>query len=247
VDGRILDVGGVGGALRQLLARTEIRETRALIAVSDALASFKVITFPPSTSDENIDSHAAKEFPFDAERMAMRWIDVHRDGERRVVYTAVWDRGLVKRAADAARSAGLEPVVVELKSACVARAVAVPSCVVLDMSTNPVDVFLIEGHVPQLWYSFPLAGALGEDVTPALLAPLRQVLNFYRRRRQSDFKPSSPVFISGEQVVPDQVLTYLSQMLGHPVEALPAPPRIPTEVRHSTFLACLGMLMRRAS
>jgi len=247
VDGRILDVGGVGGALRQLLARTEIRETRALIAVSDALASFKVITFPPSTTDENIESAAAKEFPFDPERMALRWIDIHSNDERRVVYTAVWDRGFVKRAADTARSAGLEPAVVELKSASIARTVGEPSCVVLDMSTNPVDIFLIESHVPQLWHSFQLSGTAGEDMTPALLAPLLQVLNFYRRRRQSDFKPSSPILIAGEQVVPDQVLTYLSQTLGHPVAALPPPPRVPTDVRHSTYLACLGLLMRRTS
>jgi hypothetical protein len=247
VGGKVMDVAEVGGALRQLLARAEMRETRAMIAVSDAMASFKVITFPPSATDDNIESAAAREYPFDPERMATRWVDVHRDDERRVAYTAMWDRALVKKAADAARSAGLEPTVVELKSACVARAVGEPSCVLLDMSTNPVDVFLIDGHVPQLWHSFELSVGAGDDMTPVVVGPLRQVLQFNARRRHSEFKPSSPILIAGEQVVPDQVMANLSRLLGHPVQPLPPPPRVPADVRHSTYLACLGMLMRRAS
>ncbi|HYM67278.1 MAG TPA: hypothetical protein VEW68_08315, partial [Patescibacteria group bacterium] len=42
VNGKIVDAQGVAGALRQLVARTEIQENRALVAVSDALATFRV-------------------------------------------------------------------------------------------------------------------------------------------------------------------------------------------------------------
>ena len=38
VDGKVIDVSAVGSALRQLLARTEIHETKALIAASDGVA-----------------------------------------------------------------------------------------------------------------------------------------------------------------------------------------------------------------
>jgi hypothetical protein len=244
VDGKIVDVGGVASALSQLLARAEIRENRALIAVSDAVATFRVLRFAAATTDQAIDSAAAREFPSDPERMAIRWTDVNRDGAQRVVFATMWDRALVKRAADVAKGAGLEPVVVDLKSACIARAVAEPSCVVLDMSTNPVEVFLIDDHLPQLWHSFDLTVPIGEDIGPALVNPLRQVLRFYARR-DSNFPSTSPILIAGDQVMSSQVLSSLAQVIGHPVVPLGSPSRVPEGVRHGTYLTCLGLIMRR--
>jgi hypothetical protein len=88
---------------------------------------------------------------------------------------------------------------------------------------------------------------VGEDVGPALVGPLRQVLRFYGRRRDVDFRASSPVLIAGDQTVSSQTLSQLAQILGHPVEGLAAPRRVPEDVRHGTYLTCLGMLMRRSS
>jgi hypothetical protein len=247
VDGRIMDVGGVSNALRALLARAEIRGTRALIAVSDALASFRVLKFPADATDQAIDSATTKELPADPDRMASWWTDVHQDGHGRVVFAAVWDRNLVKRAADVARGAGLEPTVVELKSLCIARAVTEASCVVVDISASPVEIFVIDNHVPQVWHSFELTVPAGEDIGPALVVPLRQVLRFYGRRRDVDFRATSPILIAGDQTVSSQTFSRLEEVLGHPVASLVAPPRVPEDVRHGTYLTCLGMLMRRSS
>lgn len=245
VGGKIIRVDGVATALNELLSRTQIRETRALVAVSDAVASFRVIRFPSSATDVHIESVLAKEFPADPERMATRWMDVHRNGEERVVYAVVWDRALVKAAADVARAAGLEPHVVELKSACVARAVAERSCIVVDVSANPIELFLIDDHLPQVWHSFELGISPGEDVGPRLVEPLRQVLRFYGRRRDSEFKSGSPIMIAGDHTVSSESITNISTLLGHPVQLVTAPRRVPQEFNDGTYLTCLGMLMRR--
>src|ERR1700704_4418676 len=131
VDGKVLDVSAVGSALRQLLARTEIHETKALIAASDAVATFRVFKVPPAATDSEVDAHVARELPFDPERMSTRWIDVSAARDYRVVYAVAWDRSLIKGIPDAARHAALDPIAVDLKSACVARAVTEPACVVL--------------------------------------------------------------------------------------------------------------------
>jgi hypothetical protein len=245
VGGRIVDVGGVSSALRQLLARVEITDSRAMIAVSDSLASFRVLRFPSDATDEAIDAAATRELPTNPQRMASRWVDL-REAERRVVFAALWDRALVQKAVDAARGAGLDPAVVELKSTCIARAVAEPRCVVVDIAANPVEIFVIEDHLPQLWHSFELNAAVGDDIGAALAGPLRQVLRFHGTRRDGGFKGSAPILISGEQTLSSQALAHLQQTLGHPVQPLPVPPRVPEDVRHGTYLACLGMLMRRS-
>jgi hypothetical protein len=246
VAGKIVDAGGVAGALQQLLARAEISETRAHIAIGDAVATFKVFKVPASTPDKDIDALTAREFPIDPDRMASRWIEVSRDPDHRVIYAAVWDRTYVKRVMEVAKGAGLETVVVELKSASIARTLAEPSCVVVDMSSDPVEIVLVDDHVPQLWHSFQLSVPIGDDIGPALVAPLRQVLRFYERRHASGFGPESPILFAGEQVIPGQVATYLSARLGHPVRPLLIPHRVPVDVRHGAYLACLGLIMRRS-
>jgi hypothetical protein len=246
VDGRIKDHTALGLALKQLLARSEIMQTRAFVAVSDAVAAFRVLKLPPAASKTEVDSAVARELNLDPSRMATRWVELRRTPEMLEVYATTWDKELVKKATDAARVAGLDPVVVELKSACVARAVAEPSCVVLDTLSVPMEVFLITGGVPQVWHCFHAEASYGNDFAPALAGPLRSVMRFNRRRRDAEFRPNSPVFIVGEQTLPTQVVASLTQILEHPVLELPIPARVPPELRYATYLACLGLIMRRS-
>jgi hypothetical protein len=245
VDGRVQDVEAVGATLKQLLARNEIVETRALVAVSDVVASFRVLKLAPTALDTEIDSLVARELSLDPSRMATRWVEVRRTPETRDVYATAWDRALVKKAAEAARLGGLDPVVVELKSAAVARTVAEPSCVLLDTSSDPMEIFLIAGGVPQVWHIVTADGPPGDDIAPALAAPLLSVLKFHKRRRDSEFGPDSPVFIAGEEMLPTHVLATLTSLIDQPVLGLPIPARIPPDLRYNTYLTCLGLIMRR--
>jgi hypothetical protein len=246
VDGKVLDVSAVGSALRQLLARTEIEEPRALIAASDAVATFRVLKLPPASTDQAVDAAVARELPFDPERMSTRWVDVTSGPNQRLIYAVSWDRSLIKNITEAARVAGLDPVAVDLKSACVARAVAAPACVVVDIASSPAEIVLIDGHVPQVWHNFQLNGAVGDDIGPSLSGPLRTVLRFYERRRDTEFEPGAPILIAGEHMLSSRATAVLNQQLEHPVAPLPIPVRVPPDLRYTTYLTCLGLLMRRA-
>lgn len=246
VDGKVLDTNGVGTALRQLLARTEIEETRALIAASDSVATFRVVKLAPAATDQDVDAAVARELPLDPERMATRWLELKSGPDHRLVYAVAWDRSQVKNITEAARFAGVDPIAVDLKSACVARAVTEAACVVVDMSSNPVEIVLIDHHIPQVWHSFRLDVAAGEDVAPALTGPLRTVLRFYKRRRDTEFYSTAPIIVAGEQAMSSGFATTLSLQLEHPVVPLQMPARVPQDFRHATYLTCLGLLMRRS-
>jgi Tfp pilus assembly PilM family ATPase len=215
-----------------------------MIAVNDIVASFKVLRVAPSTSDASVDALVGREFPLDAERLGAKWTEVDRTSGYRTIYATAWDRSLVRNVIAAAKAAGLDPVVMDLKSACIARTVAVPSCVVLDVAPERVDIVLIDEHVPQVWQSFELNVPVGEDIAPALAGPLRTVLRFYERQSFGQFGPASPILLSGDQVPSSQVMSSLASVLGHPVEAVPSPPRVP-DIRYGTYLTCIGLLMRR--
>ena len=245
--GKILNPAGVAQGLRQLLARTEINETRALVAASDGLASFRILRLPAGSTDAQVATAVSRELPLDPERMATRWVDLTSSGGDRVVYAAAWDRAHVKNIVEAVRLAGIEVTSVELKSACIARAVAEPTCVVVDLTSDPVEIILIDGHVPQVWHSFELTAGIRDDIAPELASPLRSVLRFYRRNDRSGFGPSSPVLVAGEQMLPGHVLTTLAELVQQPVQPLSAPARVPEGVRYPTYLTCLGLIMRRGT
>ena len=245
VGGKVQDAAAVAQTLKQLMARTDVTATHAFVAVSDAVATFRILHLPITATDRDVEAAVARELALDPELTATRWVDVPSVNASRLVYAAAWDRSLIKKVTDALKMAGVEPIVVELKSASVARAVQEPACIVVDMSSNPVELVLIDDRMPQLWHSFELQSGGGDDLAAALAVPLRSVLRFYRRRADADFRPTAPIFISGEQAMPVQVMTNLAEIMQQPVSALPPPPRTPPQVRHATYLACLGLIMRR--
>ena len=244
--GKVEEATAVGNAIRQLLARTEITSNRPLVAVSDTLATFRVLDFPPAATDQEIGAAISKELALDPERIATRWVEVGGH-DARMVYAAAWDRATVRGITDALKTAGLEPAAMELKSASVARAVMEPSCVVLDLVAEPAEIVLIDGGVPQQWHAFELSSTEPGDLPQQLAAPLRSVIRFHQRRRGNTFGPTSPVLVSTEQVLPPHVVLGVQDLVGHPVRMLGVPPRVPPNVRHATYLTCLGLIMRRES
>lgn len=245
VAGNVQDAQAVGQALKQLIARTEITETRALVAVSDAVATVRLLNLPLDATDPDVTAMVAKELPLDPEKLATRWVDLPgRDGQR-TVYAAAWDRTLLKGLVDSVKAAGLEPVAAELKSVCVARTTPEDSSIVVDLTAEPAEIILIDRWVPQLWYRLQSGPQATDDAAGALAVPIRSVLRFYRRHHGHDLAAVSPVFISAEQELSGPTLDRLAMLLEHPVRTLPAIPRVPPDVRYATYLTCLGLMMRR--
>jgi hypothetical protein len=245
VRGRVVDVEAVGSALNQLLARTEILGSRALVSVNDALATFRVLTLPRDSTDQTVAAAVSREMPQDSDRMSIRWVDVPTDEDERRIYAVASDRALVRSVTEAVRVAGLDPAVIDLKSACVARTAPQSVCVIVDLTGDPAEIILIDRNVPQVWHPVHLNLRPGEDVAPALVAPLRSVVRFYKRRRDTSFDSDVPILICSEQPLPAAAAASLADSIGHPVDHLPTPPRVPADIRYATYLTCIGLMMRR--
>jgi hypothetical protein len=241
--GRVKDAAALGQAIRQLLARSEITSTRALIAASDGIASFRLLTFPRGTSDSEIDAAVKAQLNLSSTRMATRHLEVPGgEGDRRI-FAVAWDRDQVQAVASAARQAGLEPAAVDLKSLCIARAIPVASCILLDMTADPCEAILIEDRVPRTAHSFRLES--GGDLALALANGLKPALAFQRRSGAMGFGSESPVLVRSDQVLPSLLTGRLEHLIGHPVDPLPRPPRIDPDVRFVPYLTCIGLVMRR--
>ncbi len=243
--GRVLDPAALGQALRQLIARAEITTTRALIAASDAIASFRVLTFPKNATETEIDTAVRSQLNLGSDQMSIRHLEVLAGRDERTVFATVWDRGQVQAIAAAVKHAGLEAAVVDLKSLCVARALTEDSCIFLDMSVDPCEAVLVDERVPRIWHTFKVGS--GGDLALAVANGLKPVLGFHRRSGGTGFGPDSPILVRSDHALPTLLSSRLDQLTGHPVNPLPEPPRVDPNVRYGPFLTCLGLVMRRSA
>lgn len=244
--GSVTDIGALSQVIKQLVGRLEGKETRAMIAASDSVASFRVFTFPKDTAEAKIDSFVRTQLPEDGNRMGVQHIDVTENGSDRTVFAVAFDRLKVQELASAVRMAGLEPSVLELKSLCVARVAPQPMCVVLDLTVEPAEVFLIDRSLPRLWHSFSADVESDEEVVQRVAGGLRVVLGFYQRQPGArDFGANEPIFVTSDQPLPAGLASALEAKVGHPFKSLPAMARVSPEVHPGAYLACIGLVMRR--
>ena len=242
---RVLDPAAVGQALRQLVARSEITTSRALIAAGDAVASYRVMSFPLSATEADIDAAVRIQLDLGSNKMAHRHFEVPAAASNeRAVFAAVWDRPQVTAIAEAIRLAGLEPAVVDLKSLCVARALTRDSCLLVDLTSAPAEVLLIDQHVPRVWHAFN--AAMNGDLPRSLLEALQPVLGFSRRSGGAGFGPGSPILVRADPPVASGVATRLEELTGRSVLPVEPPPRVDPAVRFVPYLTCLGLMLRRS-
>ena len=243
--GRVLDPAAVGQALRQLVARSEITTSRALIAAGDAVASYRVISFPLSATEADVDAAVRIQLDLGSNKMAHRHFEVPAAAaSERAVFAAVWDRPQVKAIAEAIRLAGLEPAVVDLKSLCVARALTRDSCLFVDLTSAPAEVLLIDQYVPRVWHAF--SAAMDGDLPRSIFEALQPVLGFSRRAGGAGFGPGSPILVRADPPVTSGVVTRLEELTGRSVLPVEPPPRIDPAVRFVPYLTCLGLMLRRS-
>lgn len=242
----VRDTAALSEVIHQLAVRLEVKETKAMIAASDSLASFRVLSFPRELTQQKIDALVHAQLPSDGSRMGIQQVDVTVNGSERTVFALAFDRPKVQALAAAVRQAGLEPTVVEIKSLCIARIAPQPSCIVVDLTDEPAEAFLIDRSLPRLWHTFKVDGDGAGESVKRLSAGLAVLVGFYRRLAGGgELGPDVPALIASEQPGAPFPLTALEQQVGRPVRSMPLPPRVAADFSHGPYLACLGLLMRR--
>lgn len=243
--GKVLDQAAVAQALRSLVARCEISSSRALVAVSDQLASFRVLTFPRATTEAHISAVVGSELNLGADRLSARHVEVPLTRDEKTVFAVTWDRAQVDAIASAVRRSGLEPVAVDLVSLCLARALAVDDCVLVDSTVQPAEVLLIERRIPRLRHTFKLDP--DGDQAKLIAAAVRTVVGFRMRGDADSSAPDAPVIVRSADPLSTTVSGRIRDITGRRVLPVPRPPRVDEDLRFGPFLACIGLVMRRSA
>jgi type IV pilus assembly protein PilM len=234
----------LGDAVRQSLARAAMTGTRARIALPDEATVSRLITLPPIARRDlprAMTFAAERHIPFPVDRARWGWdvIEKGRDGVT-VYLVATW-RDVVERYAEMARSAGLEPEVLEPRAVSVARALDQDQALVLDAGASKLHATLVVTGQPT-FVDEVVVGNVNLDEREALDRLLQRA---YRHQSTVAGVPGrlAPVLLAGDLEDADLPLP----VAGRPVsEVLNGQlPRSPQGFRPGAYLANLGLSMRR--
>ena len=235
--------GFVGEAVRQTLARAGIEARRARMALPDEATVSRHLTLPPMRRHHLARAmHFAAErnipFPIDRARWAWDVVERRRDGIS-VYLVATW-RDVVERYAEVARSAALEPEVLEPRALAVARALDQDQALLLDAGERRLQVTLLVGGQP----TYVDDVVVGTVVSSRREALDRLLQRAYRHQSNVSGSPGrlALVLLAGD-------LEYAEVEL--PVEGRPVSevlngqlPVSPRGFRPGAYLANLGLSLR---
>jgi type IV pilus assembly protein PilM len=234
----------LGDAVRQALARAEIVGRRARIALPDEATVSRQVTLPPmARRDVPRAMHFAAErhIPFPIDRARWAWDIIGQDRDGITVYLVATWRDVVERYAEMARSAGLEPEVLEPRAVSVARALDQDQALVLDAGLSRLHATLVVTGQPT-FVDEVVVGTVVVDEREALDRLLQRAY-----RHQSTVAGVTgrlaPILLAGDLEDAELPLP----VAGRPVsEVLNGQlPRSPAGFRPGAYLANLGLSMRR--
>lgn len=235
--------GFVADVVRQALARDGIQARHVRIALPDEASVSRQVTLPPMPRRELMRAvrfAAEKNLPFPIDRARWAWdvVDRRRDGVT-VYLVATW-QDVVERYAEVARTANLEPQVLEPRAVAVARALNQERALVLDASQRRLHAMLLVTGQPA-YLDEVLVSQVVDDEREALDRLLQRA---YRHQSTLGATPGrlAPVLLAGQLEEAELELPVSGKPVGDVLNGqLPSAPR---DFRPGAYLANLGLSMR---
>ena len=244
-NGSPADVGALGEVVRRVLTAAGIGARQARLALPDEATVSRLLVLPAMPRRDLVRAMhfaAEKHIPFPLDRARWSWDVIDRTPAQVSVYLVATWRDVVDQYAAVARTAGLEPEVLEPRAIAVARALNYDQAVVLDAGGRRLHVtLLVDGHP-----AFADGVVTDDGATDRRDAIDRLLQRAYRHKSTVPDAAgrTAPVLLAGDLEVSELQL---------PVEGLPVGqvlngqlPPVPPGFRAGGYLANLGLSIRTA-
>jgi hypothetical protein len=237
-----MDAVAIGEVLTELLAESGIDAGEAVVAISDAVTTTRILSVPRNAGKAAVVSEFRRHVPIEPEKIAVHWTSLSPRQDGGSVFALASDREAVGAAAQAAHLAGLTPVAVDLKSLSIARAVGQTDALILDVNDGNAEMICLEGGLPALVHSFGDNGSGPGLDDSFVVAAARGGIRYYRQTHPA--ASTDRVWVTSTSILPPKALALLESEAGVQVETAPRPLLLPESVPSGPYLACAGLLMR---
>jgi type IV pilus assembly protein PilM len=163
-----------------------------------------------------------------------------------LIYLVALPRDTVDSLVSTLRKAGFKPYIMGLKPLAIARTIAEPNAIVVDVQSDSVDIVVMIDRIPQVVRTIPLPGEASlEDRIPVIGEELSRAIFFYNSSHMDKpIEADVPLLVSGELAEREDMWSHLLEERERPVQVLPSPMEAVEGFPHSRYLTNIGLALK---
>ena len=236
-QGVVHDPAAVGGALRELLERNDVRKGRVVTSVTGLRAISRLMTLPPIKErllEDALRHKIRQDTSLPLDDMDFSWHVLRRASDSLEVYALAVPREAIDRQVETLAVAGLRANAMDVKPLALARLVEAPSAIVLNVEDHSLSVLILRQWMPVVVRTVPfgVGRAAPEARLDLLLQELARTTKFYSEGHRDDpIDSQASLVATGELFENKDFLEALANRHSGPVQVpvptLPHPDDLP--------------------
>jgi Tfp pilus assembly PilM family ATPase len=253
--GTILEQQSMSVLIDNLFKSLNLSKNRVICCVTGLPFIYRTINMPgigKEVSSESLERAARKEMSLSEEDMYLSWQPVAEDKEKKETdfFVAGVPRTSLNPLLTTLSLAKITPLSIDIKPLALARAAASENALVVSLEKDYFDITLVANGMVRVIHS--LSPSLDSDDMKGIVGELvdglsKAVKSFYREFPQNALPPETPIFLSGEFALENEMVNMIQEATGHPTGFIKSPVEIPPEMPIRMYAANIGLSLKNAS
>ena len=241
----------LGTMVRQLMASSGIKARKVIAGLSGLYSINRLLpmsSLPQGlTTQEAVEEVAKEIMPVPGDKLYLSWQTITAGEDEQQVLILGVPRGTVDDAAQALKTVGINPHILELRTMALTRAVSREQALILNIEPSSLDVIIVVNNIPRIMraVAWQPGDLTEEDTVEHLAVTLEITVDFYDSNHpDTPLDPATPLFITGQMSADLTLMEKLQARLRYPVESLAPPLDYPESLPISQYAVNIGLALR---
>jgi hypothetical protein len=250
-DGLILRPKVVGAVIGSLFKSTGVPRKHVITSLTGLSFIHRILTLPRMERDsmsEAIQRAARREMVLPPEELYLSGQSISNGtGEAGFLVVGV-PRNPIDVLVQALREAEIQPYIIDLNPLALARVAHQKEAIIVNLEPDCFDIVLIADGIPTIMHTISPRGpgATLEDNVRRLSDELLKTVEFYNNNHpQSPLSPATSLFLTGELSANTATGELLQAEVGHPIEPMRTPLKLPHDLPVVSFATNIGLALKK--
>jgi len=250
-DGLILRPKVVGAVINSLFKSTGVPKKRVITSLTGLSFIHRILTLPRMERDslsEAVQRAARREMLLPPEELYLCGQAISNGaGEAGFLVLGV-PRNPIDVLVQALREIDIQPYLIDLNPLALARVAHRKEAIIVNMESDCFDIVLIADGMPAIMHTISPRGpgATLEENIRRLSDELLKTVEFYNNNHpQSPLSATASLLVTGELSADVTTSERISAEVGHPVEPLKLPLKLPPDLPAVSFATNIGLALKK--
>lgn len=250
-NGVVLKPKVLGASVNELMRSSGITVKKVAAATSGLYSIMRMVGVPRLSEEATalaVRQAARVEMPVPIEDLYLSWHPIGFAGNERQVLILGSPRNVVDSGVQALRLAGLNPYIMDMKAAALARAVGEAEALILNIEPSGLEIVVVKNGILQLIHAVTQNARLSVDERAEEIDKvLATAIDFYNSRHpENPINTDTALFLAGQGATEPALVERLQATVGYPVKSFAIPLKYPADFPVAEYAVNAGIAVRSA-